>query len=465
MSSETKTGIVALFVIAAIVFAWSKLGGINRLRGEYTVIVCFDDLHGLPVGAPVRLAGVKIGEVRKVALERHPPFDRKGKIACATLCIGREHTLFVGDIYQVASGSLVGDKYLKVSSGVRPGGRALDKNKISIVEGSPPAGLEALAQRAEELSGQAQRTLAHINSLMADQQMRADLKAILSNMRELSLRATAVANKALSLMDELDAADARKVESMVENLYEASQSLRRTAAGVNALVATTTVPQDIETISDNLTEASEAVRRSVEAVEALIADPKTSEDIRTTLENVRDASDTGVEVAEKASGVLDKVDRVVTRVDNAMGELSALGNPFRDMETSGYSDVRLGSGPAGRIDVGIDFYPNRFNDKFYRLGVRDLGGEEKLDLQGGFPLGHRGERIRVGVFEGDLGVGWDRRWSSRLSSEIELIDPDEFRLDMKGKYRYNRDWELLFGLDRTLSGTEPFLGARRHFDF
>jgi hypothetical protein len=48
---------------------------------------------------------------------------------------------------------------------------------------------------------------------------------------------------------------------------------------------------------------------------------------------------------------------------------------------------------------------------------------------------------------------------------LELLDPDQFRVDVKGRYRYDEDWDLLFGIDRALSGTEPFVGARRHFDF
>jgi hypothetical protein len=155
----------------------------------------------------------------------------------------------------------------------------------------------------------------------------------------------------------------------------------------------------------------------------------------------------------------------VGRVDRAMGSVEGIGSALDRIDTEGAVDFRWGSGPAGRIDLGVDLYPDRYGDQFWRVGLRDVGGAEKLDLQRGLPLGHRGEALRVGLIEGQLGVGWDREWSRRWSSEAELIDPDAFRLDLRARYEYGPDWDLVFGMDRVLSGSEPFIGARRHFDF
>lgn len=462
MTSEAKVGIVALLVTAVVIVSWSKLGGLSRWRGEYRVMVCFEDLRGLPVGAPVRLHGVNIGKVSGIDIERRPEFPDHP--ACATLSIQKKYPLYAGDIFQVSGGSLLGDKHVRVTRGV-VAGAALDPRKISIVKGAGPAGMEALAENAEALATEAKGTVTSVNELLRDEQMRADLRATLAGMRQLSERATDIAAKALTLVDRLGPEDADKVQTMVDNLYEVSRSLRRTAAGVNAMVSTTTMPQDLDRLSANLVQASEDVRQSTAAVQSIIADPQTSEDLKTTLGNVREVSESGLEIAQKTTEVLEKVDRIAGKVDTAIGSLPSLANPFKDMEVEGQLDARWGSGPAGRIDVAFDVYPDPFDDAFWRVGVRDLGDEEKLDFQRGIPLGHRGERLRVGVFEGDLGVGWDRDWSSRLSSEVELIDPDQFRLDLRGRYKYSPDWDLLFGVDRALGGTEPFVGARRHFDF
>ncbi len=125
----------------------------------------------------------------------------------------------------------------------------------------------------------------------------------------------------------------------------------------------------------------------------------------------------------------------------------------------------MGEWAGGRMDLDLDVFPNRYKDGFWRVGVRDIGGSEKLDLQRGLPLSRRGESLRVGLIEGELGVGYDRQWSRRWLSEADIIDPDKFRLDIRAHYRYDPDWDLVFGMDRVFSGSEPFVGARRHFDF
>ena len=221
----------------------------------------------------------------------------------------------------------------------------------------------------------------------------------------------------------------------------------------------------MERISRNLVDASEDVQKLASSAEDLISDPKVSSDIRTTLGNVRDTTASTRVAVDKAIEVLDHTNNIVGRVDEATAKVQGIGQALSDVEAEGRADVRAGSGPAGRIDVSVDLYPDRYKDSFWRVGARDLGGDEMLDLQFGLPLGHRDERLRVGIMENELGVGWDRRWSERFHSEVELLNPDAFRLDLKGRYRYDRDWDLIFGMDRVLSGTEPFAGARYNFDF
>ncbi len=64
MTSEAKTGIVLLVVVAAAIASWAKLGGLSRFR-EYEVIVCLM-ICTAAKGAPVRLRGVDIGKVTAV---------------------------------------------------------------------------------------------------------------------------------------------------------------------------------------------------------------------------------------------------------------------------------------------------------------------------------------------------------------------------------------------------------------
>lgn len=452
---------VLLFVVAAAIVGWAWLGGLSRFTA-YELIVCFDDLHGLPRGASVLLRGVEIGKVKEVFLDDKPKYPDLQ--ACVRLSIDRDHPLYHGYSFQVASGSVFGDRHILVTERV-PRLSRISMRETEVIAGSSPAGFEALTSQADDIAGQLGRIMDGLEGVVGDERVQADLKETLANLKVLSGRATQIATRALTLTEGLGAENAQKINSLVDNLYAVSERLRLTAAEVRTFVNTTTLRDDMEDIATNLVATSESVKATTASIEELVSDPKTSSQIRTTLANVEEATQHGSEAAAKATEVLDKVDRVVGRVDRAMGSVEGIGRSFDDIETEGTFDYRWGSGPAGRMDLDLDIYPDRYSDSFWRVGVRDLGDDDRINLQRGLPLGRRGETLRVGLIEGELGVGYDRDWSRRWSSEAEIIDPDRFRLDVRAHYQYSPDWDLVFGMDRVLSGSEPFVGARRHFDF
>ncbi len=67
-SLETRLGVfVTLTVIAAVIII-ETLGGVEMFRGGYHINALFDTVQDLKVGNSVRLAGVEIGRVEKIAL-------------------------------------------------------------------------------------------------------------------------------------------------------------------------------------------------------------------------------------------------------------------------------------------------------------------------------------------------------------------------------------------------------------
>jgi ABC-type transporter Mla subunit MlaD len=470
MSSEARTGIVIVLVIAIVIVAWARLGGLARWLGRYEVDVCFSDLHGLDVGASVMEAGVKIGEVAAVSLQTPPKLP--GLPATARLSIGRQHDLRQNDRFQISSGSLMGDRYVSVTRGDPPGpilrheapvlGR---RGPIAVFAGGPPAGFEALASGVGDIAGQVRTSMTSLQQLLGDEQTKRDLRETIRNLNLMSVRAAQIATKALSMIDQVAPANAAKINGLIDNLHEISRSLRLTAAGVNALVSTSTVPDDVTLATHNLAATSKSIERAAAKVEEIVGDPKTSSDIRQTLGNVRAVTEQGSEVVAKTTEVLEKVDRIAGRVDRSLDSVGGLGHVLTRMDYAGHLDLRLGVGDAGRADLDIDVFPNPYRDDFWRVGLRDVGSRNALNLQRGIPLSHRGEYLRFGFMDGTVGVGWDRQWTPRLASEAELYDPSKVAFDVRARYRYDRDWDILAGVDSVFNRPEPFVGARRKFDF
>jgi phospholipid/cholesterol/gamma-HCH transport system substrate-binding protein len=67
-SLETRLGVFVVLVILAAVIIIETLGGIESFRGGYHVSALFDTAQDLKVGDDVKMAGVEIGRVEKIAL-------------------------------------------------------------------------------------------------------------------------------------------------------------------------------------------------------------------------------------------------------------------------------------------------------------------------------------------------------------------------------------------------------------
>lgn len=77
--------------------------------GFYNIYAAFNDISGLKNGAPVEIAGVKIGEVVDINL--------KDTQALVKLQIKNNYELRDDDIFQIRTKGIIGDKFVKVSPG------------------------------------------------------------------------------------------------------------------------------------------------------------------------------------------------------------------------------------------------------------------------------------------------------------------------------------------------------------
>jgi phospholipid/cholesterol/gamma-HCH transport system substrate-binding protein len=77
--------------------------------GYYQIAAIFSNISGLKVGAPVEIAGVRIGEVSNIVL--------KDTDAVVTLEIKDDVQLRDDDIAQIRTKGIIGDKYFKIAPG------------------------------------------------------------------------------------------------------------------------------------------------------------------------------------------------------------------------------------------------------------------------------------------------------------------------------------------------------------
>ena len=113
---EIGTGLFVLLGFCALAFLTTQLPGsglqISGGAPSYTVVAEFDDIGGLKVGAPITMAGVRIGQVGNIAID---PADYRARV---TLSIENRYAQIPDDSNAaIQTAGLLGANYIAVTAG------------------------------------------------------------------------------------------------------------------------------------------------------------------------------------------------------------------------------------------------------------------------------------------------------------------------------------------------------------
>jgi phospholipid/cholesterol/gamma-HCH transport system substrate-binding protein len=107
---ELTVGIFVLVGIAALTYLAVKLGKLEVVGSQQRhVEAVFDSVAGLKTGAPVEVAGVQVGQVKRIALD--------GEHALVTLSVKPDLKVYQDAIASIKTRGLIGDKYVALSPG------------------------------------------------------------------------------------------------------------------------------------------------------------------------------------------------------------------------------------------------------------------------------------------------------------------------------------------------------------
>jgi phospholipid/cholesterol/gamma-HCH transport system substrate-binding protein len=145
--TELRVGLfvlVGLFILAVAIF---YITGAGILGPKYRLYTYLPEVEGVAAGAPVRLDGVAIGNVEKIALNPQPK-DRTQSIQL----ILRIDKKFSKDVRTDSTASLVtegllGDRYVTIKRGLT--GDELKAN--STIPGAPAVAMTEMVERGTDL--------------------------------------------------------------------------------------------------------------------------------------------------------------------------------------------------------------------------------------------------------------------------------------------------------------------------
>ncbi|MFH1782788.1 MAG: MlaD family protein [Candidatus Omnitrophota bacterium] len=176
---EIKVGIFIFFgllILAIIIFSIGNFYGIKR---GYNINVTFSFANGISEGAPVRYAGVEVGEVQKVKVY----FDETEDKPMVRLLLWVTQDTIVNEDARATINTLglLGEKYLEIVPG------STDKavlGKLATLRGQDPISTEELTRETKETLVKLDRILGDISEVVGDEETRVSLKEIVSNIEQ-----------------------------------------------------------------------------------------------------------------------------------------------------------------------------------------------------------------------------------------------------------------------------------------
>lgn len=192
----------------------------------------FPDVQGLKEGAPVRLSGIDIGNVKRIY---HDAKLEDDNLHVRIEVVHSESARIREDsIVRVANKGLLGDKMLEISPGtpgklpLKPGG---------FVKAEAPTDYSSMLADAKEIPGQAKlalNNLEKVTATLAEESTRHDMQQALHSVTVILnsvAQGQGYANKFLN-----DPAEAEKISRAVNDLSHTTRKLNSTLDNVNSIL-------------------------------------------------------------------------------------------------------------------------------------------------------------------------------------------------------------------------------------
>lgn len=183
LTNEIKTGVVVVIAALLLLFIVYKIGGIKTEKG-YEVKCTFTYVSGLEENAPVKLAGVKVGEVKSVGCS----YDGDETRVLVTLKLDEKARIREDSKLRISTTGLIGEKYIEITGGSK--GSPFVK-KGAILVGIDPFEIEELIETGRTLAARIdsgvqdlQKLVGHADGVLVDN--KDDIRATIVNLKDTS---------------------------------------------------------------------------------------------------------------------------------------------------------------------------------------------------------------------------------------------------------------------------------------
>ncbi len=346
---------IGALVLAAIVLFVAFVLSVGRrsalFEGRYSLWTSFTSTEGLAVGAPVRLAGVTVGNVTRIGFSPDP----KNRRIILTLSVEQrvQDRIREDSVASIGTIGLVGDKVLDITVGSIDRPVLVKGGRLASVD---PIDYSALLQKGDQILDHVAKIGASLDEFLAGGETATGKRNLNETMR--SLRNTVVeVEKGQGLLH--DVIYGKEGADLLGRVDRIAQSLERTARAIETehglLHALIYTPQEdtVGRLSRALAGLDDLVREAREGrglLHTLIYDPqatafltrlnRTSEELETLVRSARDGKGLVPSLLFNPQGA-----KVLEDVRAAAQDLRAVAADLQSITTG----LRRGEGTIGGL--------------------------------------------------------------------------------------------------------------------
>jgi len=424
MKTEAKVGAFTLLGLVLLIVAMALLNGV-QLGGSkgYGLNIGFAQAVGLNSGNDVCYAGVRIGKVESV--------EPSGIGVVAKVLIESDVKIPKQSTVTVSSNGVMGGKFINITP-AQDADLSDCYGDGDFIYGTQEATMDDMMANLNKAVIKVQDLLDSMNAIMGDKDTQQALKSITKNMQSI----TANVDNLTATLANIASVSQGDIKQMASNVNQMTGSLMRTADSLEVMMRN--FSGDGETGTNmkeaiaNLATTSKRIEHMTEALENVVTDPQVAEDLKATLHNVRNVSQ---------------------RADKMLGDVSAI-----QVEPS-LETMYSGKENRWQTDLGVDIRPTE--SSLIRMGLDDIGEDNRVNFQGGVYKGSFG--ARAGVIDSKAGVGVDL--GKKLQLSVDGYDPNDFKVKTRLQYEIAKNTYVFTQVnDINKSDTRAtYFGLRRSF--
>lgn len=187
---ELRVGVfvvVGLIVLMVMVF---RMDSLSLFKTGYNLHIIFNYVSGISIGAPVDLAGVEAGEVKRMEIFYNKELEKTQVDVTARMRDGaiiRENS-----VARIKTLGLLGEKYIELTSG------SIENKPLEeggILFGQDPVSLEDMAESLDRAAKDLDKTIVSVNNIIGDYNIQNSLKESIFNFEQVSQRADSILSK------------------------------------------------------------------------------------------------------------------------------------------------------------------------------------------------------------------------------------------------------------------------------